>query len=270
MRRISHGFVVSVTMACAALTGCEKRGAERPATDSRSLLVFCGAGLRPPMAELAEQFEQETGIDVEVDYAGHQVLLSKIKLGRQGDMYVPGDKRYVDLAAEEGLILSRESVCYFVPTILVQKGNPKRISGLHDLVRPGVRLGLGNSEACAIGRKSKRIFEKNNVPWPDVERNLLFQSATVNELGMHIQAQSLDAVIVWDAVAAYYARHGDEVPIPVRQNVISTVEAGILKYTSREALARRFLEFMISDPGQQVFRKHGYRVTPPRSDEVSG
>ena len=264
MRRISHGLVVSVMMVCVALAGCEKRGTEKRATDSRRLLVFCGAGLRPPMAELAELFGRETAVNVQVDYAGYQLLLSKIKLGRQGDIYVPGDKQYVDLAAKEGLILSRERVCYFVPTILVQKGNPKKIGGVRDLVRPGVRLGLGNPEACAIGRKSKRIFEKNDIPWPDVERSLQFQSATVNELGMHIQAQSLDAVIVWDALAKYYARYGDQVPIPARQNVVSTVEAGILKYTEHEALAKQFLEFMVCDQGPQVFRKHGYRVEPPK------
>ena len=264
MKKIPRGFVMSLTMACVVLTGCEKRGPEKQADDSRGLLVFCGAGLRPPMAELAERFEQETGAAIRMDYAGHQVLLSKIKLSRQGDIYMPGDKRYVDLAAEEGLILSRKRVCYFVPTILVQKGNPKGISGLHDLARSGVRLGLGNPEACAIGRTSKRIFEKNEVPWPDVERNLLFLSATVSELGMQIQAQSLDAVIVWDAVAEQYARHGEQVPIPVRQNVLSTVEAGVLKYTGNKALARRFLEFMVSDQGGRVFRKHGYRVESPK------
>jgi len=264
MERPGYGFVLSLVAVFAVSGGCDRdRSAEENST-SRKLLVFCGAGLRPPMAELAERFEQETGTAIDVDYAGHQVLLSKIKLGRQGDIYVPGDKRYVDLAAEEGLILSRERVCCFVPTILVQKGNPKSISGLHDLARPGVRLGLGNPEACAIGRTSKRIFEKNGVPWPDVERNLLFQSATVSELGMQIQAQSLDAVIVWDAVAEYYGRYGEQVPIPVRQNVISTVEAGVLKYTRDEALARRFLEFVVSDQGGQIFRKHGYRVESPK------
>jgi len=177
---------------------------------------------------------------------------------------MPGDKLYVDLAAEQGLILSRKRICYFVPTILVQKGNPKNISGLRDLVRPGVRLGLGNPEACAIGGISKKILEKNDIPWPDVERNLLFQSATVSELGMQIQAQSLDAVIVWDAVAVCYARYGEQVPIPTQQNVISTVDAGMLKYIRDKALARCFLEYMASDQGRQVFRKHGYCVESPK------
>jgi len=262
MRKIVRAFILAAATACTALGGCDKREPDG-ASGSQNLLIFCGAGIRPPVAELAELFGQETGADVQVDYAGSQVLMSKIKLSRQGDIYMPGDKWYVDLAAEEGLILSQERVCFFVPTILVQKGNPKKIKGLHDLVRPGVKLGLGDMRACAIGRKSRKIFQKNDIPWEDVERNLRFQSATVNELGMQIQAQSLDAVIVWDAVAKYYVLHGDEVAIPADRNVISTVDAGILKFTGNRALAERFLEFITSDPGRNVFRKHLYRVDRP-------
>jgi hypothetical protein len=44
---------------------------------------------------------------------------------------------------------------------------------------------------------------------------------TVNELGMQIQADSLDAVIVWDAIAGYYSKHGTEVAIPPERNIIS-------------------------------------------------
>jgi len=244
-------------------SGCEDRSVSETGKPPKSLLVFCGAGLRPPVAEIIEAFETATGAQVEADYAGHQDLLSKIKLRGEGDIYVPGDKHYVDLAAKEGMILSQLPVCYFVPTILVQKGNPKAIHSLQDLLAPGIRLGLGNPRACAIGKKSKKLFEKNLIPWQEVERNLCFLSATVNELGMQIQAQSLDAVIVWDAIAKYYEPHGDEVQIPPQRNVTSTVDAGILKFTRNKPLAEEFIKFMSSGSGREIFRKHGYRVDRP-------
>ena len=239
------------------------RGGREPGKGEEELLIFVGAGIRPPVAELAETFSKENNVKIAPDYAGHQVLLSKIKLAQRGDIYMPGDKRYVDQAAEAGMIQSQKSVCYFVPTILVQKGNPRGIKGLADLVRPGIKLGLGDEKACAIGRKCKKIFEKNNIPWIDVEKNLKFQSMTVNELGMQIQAKSLDAVIVWDAVAKYYAKHGDEVPIPVEENAISTVDAGVLKFTKSRELAEEFVGFAASERGRAIFRKHNYRVDPP-------
>jgi molybdate transport system substrate-binding protein len=214
--------------------------------------------------QLAEAFEREHGVKIVTDYAGSEVLLSKIKLTRRGDLYMPGDKHYVEQAFQEEMILSQQSVCYFVPTILVRKGNPKNIRGLKDLLRPGLKLGLGDAKACAIGRKAKKIFAKNNIAWEDVEKNLVFQSSTVNELGMHIQAGSLDAIIVWDAIARYYSEHGTEVTIATEKNVISTVNVGVLAFTENRSSAEKFVEFATSEQGQAIFRKHLYRVEQPK------
>jgi len=226
------------------------------------LRVYCGAGIRPPVARLADEFSREHGIEVAVDYAGAEVLLSRIKLSGEGDLYMPGDVHYVDLAAEEGLVASQHNVCYFVPVILVQKGNPKNIRGLTDLVRPGVKLGLGDPEACAIGRTCREIFEKNGMDLQAVERNVAFCSLTVNELGNHIKLRDLDAVIVWDAVAAYFAEHSEVVAIPPEENVYSTVAVGVLKSARHPDLADRFVEFITSEEGREVFREHHYTVDP--------
>jgi molybdate transport system substrate-binding protein len=227
------------------------------------VLVYSGAGIRPPVEELAEVFGKEHGVRMVADYAGSEVLFSRIKLSKRGDIYMPGDKHYVDQADEAGMILSQQAVCYFVPTIFVQKGNPKGIKGLSDLVKPGIKLGLGDEKACAIGRKCKKIFKKNDLSWADVQQNLEFKSMTVNELGMHIQTKSLDAVIVWDAVAKYHAEHGDEVPIPKEQNVISTVQIGVLSFTTNRELAEKFAAFAGSERGRAIFKKHNYRVDLP-------
>lgn len=246
------------------LSGCKAEKPEESDSAAKELLLYCGAGIRPPVQQITEAFEREHGVKVITDYAGSEMLLSKIKLARRGDLYMPGDKYYVEQAATEGMILSQQSVCYFVPTILVRKGNPKNIHGLRDLLADGLKLGLGDARACAIGRKTKQIFAKNNIAWKDVEKNVAFQSLTVNELGMQIQAGSLDAVIVWDAIARYYSEHGTEVPIPVEQNVISTVNIGILTFTKDRSLAGQFVEFAASPQGQGIFKQNNYRTDLPQ------
>jgi len=210
-----------------------------------------------------EIFRCEYGVKVAPDYAGSEVLLSKIKLVRHGDLYMPGDKHYIEQAAREDMILSQRLVCYWVPTILVQKGNPKKVRGLQDLLKPGIKLGLGDPGACAIGRTSKQILAKNNITWEDIQKNLVYQSLTVNELGMQIQAKALDAVIVWDAMARYYGEYGDEIPIAHEKNVISTIDIGVLKFTKHKELAQRFVDFVTSEQGQGIFKKHNYSTEPP-------
>jgi len=245
-----------------SLSGC--KGDKPEASAPKELLLYCGAGIRPPVQQMVEAFEAEHGVKIVTDYAGSEVLLSKIKLTRKGDLYMPGDKHYVDQAAQEGMILSQQPLCYFVPTILVQKDNPKNIRGLRDLLKEGIKLGLGDAKACAIGRKTKQIFVKNGIAWEDVEKNIAFQSLTVNELGMQIQTSSLDAVIVWDAIARYYSDYGTEVPIPVEQNVISTVNIGVLSFTPNRSTAEEFVKFAASARGQGIFQEHDYRTDPPQ------
>ena len=261
MKKLTFAAVFVTTV---LLFGCKAEKPEESDSAAKELLLYCGAGIRPPVQQIVEAFESKYGVKVITDYAGSEMLLSKIKLARRGDLYMPGDKHYVEQAATEGMILSQQSVCYFVPTILVRKGNPKNIHGLRDLLADGLKLGLGDARACAIGRKTKQIFARNNIAWEDVEKNVAFQSLTVNELGMQIQAGSLDAVIVWDAIARYYSEHGTEVPIPVEENVISTVNIGILTFTKDRSLAEQFVQFAASPQGQGIFKQHNYRTDLPQ------
>ncbi len=275
-----RGFLFAGMLAVGVLAGCTNRpdsGARSPeeqaATGAQSqqasgeparLLLYCGAGIRWPVAELAEQFGREHHVRIECDYAGSEVLLSRIKLSGLGDLYMPGDIHYVEQAEAEGLVAEKAIACYFVPVILVQKGNPKRIRSLSDLLRPDVRLGLGDPQACAIGRKCRRIFEKNGIDPQRVARHVAFRSLTVNELGTNVAIGSLDAAIVWDAVAANFAEKTEVVPIAAEQNIISTVPLAVLRSSKHTDIARQFVEFVTSSAGQAVFKKHHYTTQLPR------
>jgi len=226
---------------------------------ARPLRLYCGAGIKPPVEELVEEFCRRHDVDIECDYAGSEVLISRIKLSGRGDLYMPGDVHYVELAEKEGLIASKKTVCYFVPVILVQKGNPKNIHTLEDFTRPDVNVGLGDPKACAIGRKCAKIFAKNNISEEDV--NVKFRSPTVSILTDHIKIGSLDAVIVWDAVAAYALDEGEIVPIPREKNIISTVAIGALKSSQHPDIAEKLVAEMTSDRGREVFQKHHYATT---------
>jgi molybdate transport system substrate-binding protein len=159
------------------------------------------------------------------------------------------------------------------PVIGVAQGNPKNIRSLADLARPGIRIGLGHPETCAIGRRSAALFQRAGLSLEDVQPNVEFQSVTVNELGNQIKLDQLDAVIVWDAMAAYFAEDGQVVPIPLEQNVTSTVAVGTLKCSQHPELAGKLVDFIASQEGQAIFRKHNYTTElpePAASDAETG
>ncbi len=249
-------FILTV-VAVVGFLGCRRRDADR-------VVFYCAAGIRPAVADIITAFQAKHDISIVTDYAGSEVLLSKIKLTQTGDLYMPGDKYYIAQADEAGMIEASVPVFYWVPTILVKKGNPKNITGLHDLLRRSVKVGLGDPKTCAIGRTTKQLLEKNGISWSDIEKNLKFQSQTVNELGMQIHAGALDAVIVWDAIARYYDDHGELVPITAEKNIVSSVDIGILKFSKKKTDAQTFIDFMTSNAGRLIFEKHNYTTTPTK------
>jgi molybdate transport system substrate-binding protein len=226
-----------------------------------SLLMYVGAGLRPAVEEVARGFTEATGARVECDYGGSGVILSRLRLARRGDVFLPGDVWYVEQAEEAGLVAARATVCYLVPVILVRKGNPKEIGGLTDVVKEGVRLGLGNAEACQIGRVSERLFARAGVDAEAVRGAVAFSSLTVNELGVQIKAGQIDAAIVWDAIAALYPEAGEAVAIPAAVNETSEVAAAVLGWSAKKVLARRFVAYMTGEAGRAAFERHGYRTS---------
>jgi molybdate transport system substrate-binding protein len=126
-------------------------------------------------------------------------------------------------------------------------------------------LGVGNPKACAIGKTSVLMFKKLGIDWSVVEKRAAYQALTVNELGQQIQVGTLDAVVVWDAIAVFYEKHGEIITIPPAENVVTEVAAGTLNTSSNPAAAKAFVEFLTTEQAKAVLRKHKYRVEAPKN-----
>jgi len=137
-------------------------------TNGEELRLHCGAGLKPPVSDIIENFERETEIKVSTNYGASNLLLGQLKVQEDGDLFLPGDDFYIEEAQKEGLIDYVEQIVYFVPVIMVQKGNPKNIETLTDLLKPDIKLALADRRAAAVGRITHEIFKKNNF-WENIE-----------------------------------------------------------------------------------------------------
>ncbi|KKK74086.1 hypothetical protein LCGC14_2887290 [marine sediment metagenome] len=229
---------------------------------TKTVRLYAGAGLRPAVDELAAAFKAHTGITVEPDYAGSGLLITRARMDPEADLFMPGDVWYVDRLHEQaGLIEAKTPVAYFVPVIIIAKGNPKKISGLKDLFRDDVRVALGKAKACQIGRTSGKILKKSGLDRSGIKDPL--ESLTVNELGVWVKMNNADVAIVWDAIAANFADSVDVVEIPKDKNIISRVVVGLMKTSKDKASARKFVEFMTGQGGQEILARRGYRTKAP-------
>jgi molybdate transport system substrate-binding protein len=250
------GLLVAIRTAGAA-------SAKPKAGKGVTLLVHAGAGLRPALDELGKLYQSRTDVKVDYNYKGSACLLPDVLMSKKGDVYIPGEVYYVTQALDRRLVQPDYRVVATMTTvIIVQPGNPKHIKGPADLTKPGLRLGLGDPKAVAIGRAAKQGLEKANL-WDKVQRNVKMTALNVAELGNAVKLKQLDAAIVWDSCAALYGS-GDvlRVPLPAQYRVLSVVPAAVVASSKQVREARQYINFLASPEGARVFMKHGYGAAP--------
>ena len=248
-------ILAGLVLANLITAGCRDRH-QRPIVN-----LYAGAGLRHGIEALAEEFTRQTGIKVVPDYAGSGTHIARARESADVDLFMPGDVWYVDRLQElSGKVESKTPVAYFVPVIIVAKGNPKNITGLKDFFRPDVQVALGRAKACQVGRISGKILENAGL---DRSKLNAKESLTVNELGVWVKMGDVDAAIVWDAIAANIADSVDVIKIPEEYNVISRVVVGLMKTSKHKEAAKKFIEFMTSQKGRAILNSKGYRTEPP-------
>jgi len=243
--------------------------AKQPSTGERvNLHLYCGAGIRPFMDAAIEQFQQQhSDIRVVASYAGSGCLLSQLTFARRGDLYMPGEDFYLNQAKDRGFITSDKLVGYFEPVLIVQKGNPKGVKGINDLARPGLKVGVGEPEAAAVGRAAADILQKANLT-EQVKPNIALTAGNVPELGNAVQLKSLDVAIVWNVTAAQVAEKCDRIDLPEELYEPSAIPMGVLKFSEHAAQALQFVEFCAGAEGQRLVTQTG--MAPAGSGGVAG
>lgn len=235
--------------------------AKQPASGARTTLyLYCGAGLRPMMDPVVEAYKKkEPRVRLDVGYAGSGCLLSQLTFSQRGDLYMPGEDFYLSQASAKGYLAGQKPVGYFEPVLLVQKGNPKQIKALADLGRAGVRVALGEPEACAVGRAADSLLKQAGLA-DKVARNVVLRAGNVPELGNAVKLQSVDVAVVWNITAAQYPDDCETVAIDKQFYKPSLAPIGLLKFSKYSAQAQAFIDFLAGPEGQQIVKSSG--MTP--------
>jgi molybdate transport system substrate-binding protein len=249
-------FILVVVFIMSSIVGCSNSSASSEEADF--LLVYSGAGLRKPMDELGKVFTEKYGVEIQYSYAGSAQNLSQMELSGEGDVYVPGALYYYESAKEKDLVIFEKDVAYHIPVIAVPTGNPANINTLEDFAKPEVKVILGDPKATAIGKISKKMLEKIEL-FDVVNEKTIALTATVNELVVYLTMKQCDVAIIWeDNILG--VDEIEAIEIPEEFNMIKTIPICALKSSTNKEMSKKFIEFVISNEGKEIFEKHGFKT----------
>jgi ABC-type molybdate transport system substrate-binding protein len=142
--------------------------------------------------------------------------------------------------------------------VAVEKGNPKQIAKLADLMRDDVRLAQANIEAAAIGKLTHDALAARGE-WDALHHHTAVYATTVNEVANAVKAHSVDAGIVFDAVLRDYPAL-EAVQLPELGDVQALSAIAVLKSSKQPQQALHFARYLAArDKGLVKYREFGFQ-----------
>jgi len=257
--------LVGLSALTIALAGCGggKAGAgSSPGTGSSmtgvtgTVTVFAAASLTGSFTEIGKDFEAANpGSTVTFNFAGSSALATQINQGAPADVFASAAPANMKTVTDAGNGAGAPTT--FVKNqlvIAVPKGNPKGITGLADLTRPGVKVALC-AEQVPCGAAAKKALTTANVKLTPVT----FEQDVKAALSK-VKLGEVDAALVYRTDAKSSASDVDGVEFPESGQAINEYPIVVLKNAPNRTGAQAFVAYVLSDKGRTVLTRAGFQA----------
>jgi molybdenum ABC transporter molybdate-binding protein len=219
------------------------------------LVVYAGSMLRPALEESIKEFEIREHVRIIRVYNGCGILVAQMDTGETPDVYFSCDTRFMKMVKDKFDNPTTVSTNQLV--IAVRKGNPKQILSLDDLGKPGLRVGVGHENQCALGALTKETFIEKKV-YEKVRKNVVVESPTGDLLINQLRAGDLDAVVAYRSNVKPFENELEGIPVENVPCAIAQQPIAISKNSAHPKLSQKLMEFLRQDESRRRFEKLGF------------
>jgi len=243
-----------------ALSACGTTNTSQPRSGAAGITgnvtVFAAASLNESFTRIGKDFEAANpGTTVTFNFAGSSTLATQINQGAPADLFAAASpatmKTVTDAGNGEGTART------FVKNqlvIAVPEGNPKGITGLADLTRPGVKVALC-AEQVPCGAAAKQALDTAGVRLTPVTLEQDVKAALSKaKLG------EVDAALVYRTDARAAASDVDGIEFPESAAAVNDYPIVVLKSAPNKAAAQAFLSYVLADRGRAVLTEAGFQA----------
>jgi molybdate transport system substrate-binding protein len=233
------------------------------ANSKPNLIVYCGITMVKPIKEIAKIIEKKHNCDITISQGGSKDLYDQLFASKVGDLYLPGSDSYVKRGLNDNVIEKSVDIGYNQAALFVQRGNPKGIKDLNDLLNEKNIVTICNPKSGSIGRMTKKLLTKFKgedffFDVYDVAAQIGTDSRNLNK---SLIDKTADVTINWRATGFW----------PENSPYISVVEIdekfapkkrlllNLLKFSKNKKIANAFIDFASSKEGQEIMHKYGFR-----------
>ena len=239
----------SSTGAASGAASANASGGAQKATGK--VTVLAAASLQNAFEEIEKTVEKDNpGLDVSFDFQGSQDLVSSLAGGNSADVLATANNSTMKTAADQKLVGDQTEFATNVLTLIVPKGNPKKITGL-DSSLDGANLVICAPEV-PCGEATKKLAEAQGITL-----NPVSEEQKVTDVRGKVESGEADAGIVYTTDAAAAKDKADKIDIP-DGGVVNHYPIAQTAKPENPAGAQAFIDAVTGKAGQEILAKHGF------------
>ncbi|MFC4158001.1 molybdate ABC transporter substrate-binding protein [Chitinimonas lacunae] len=226
------------------------------ATAAETVRVAVAANFHPTAQQLAQRFEAEQGIKVELSSGSTGKLYAQIKQGAPFELLLSADDETPERLLREGNAVSGSARVYAVGRLVLWSAKPGLVDPAGEVLKRGAfnKLAMANPKTAPYGAAAEAVLagmglldglRPRLVVGENVAQTQQFIASGNAELGFIARSQvSAGSGSLWLVPAE---RH-----TPLRQAAV------LLRPGRDKAAARRFLDYLVQEPARRLIAAAGY------------
>jgi len=255
-------IALTLVLATAGACGGANAGGTRPAgagsagsTASGPITVLAAASLTGSFGQIGKDFEAANpGAKVTFSFGGSSMLAQQITSGAPADVFAAASPATMKTVTEAGDAAGAPVT--FVKNqlvIAVPKGNPRRLTSLATLARPGVKVALCAAQVpCGAAAGTAIAAARVRITPVTLEEDVKAALSKV-KLG------EVDAALVYRTDAKASAGEVDGVEFPESAGAINQYPIVALRSAPNPAGAAAFVAYIRSGAAQRVLADAGFQ-----------
>jgi molybdate transport system substrate-binding protein len=246
--------VLVVAAILLAACGSSSGNASTSPSIGGTVSVFAAASLTAAFNALGSSFQgANAGVSMKFNFAGTPTLVTQLEQGASADVFASADTANMDKLKGDGFTAGTPQV--FARNkleIVVAPGNPKGITALADLAKPGV---IYITEAPTVPAGKYALLALKMAGVTVTPKSL---ETDVKSVVGKIELGEADAGIVYTTDVTAAGSKVTGVPIPDADNVIAIYPIVAVKATNNAAAANAFIAYVLSAAGQAKLQSFGF------------
>ncbi len=215
------------------------------------------ASLKTVMEKLKVNYEEEKDISLVFTYASSGTLEQQIRQGAPMDLFLSASGTQIRSLSEDQYLIE-ETVTDLVEnriTLIIPADSDLDLIGFEDITRAS-RIAIGDPESVPAGSYACEVFDYYGI-LEEVKKSAVY-GKDVTEVLTWVSSGNADAGVVYATDAATTDQVTVAATAPAQSHSRVVYPAAVVRETKREAAAKEFLEYLMSEEAQKVFMECGF------------